>query len=52
MKTALKRKLQSQRGASLLLALLFLVLCSLVSATILMAAVSNAGKARSNLREH
>lgn len=52
MKTALKRKLQSQRGASLLLALLFLALCSLVSATILMAAVSNAGKARSNLREH
>ena len=43
MKTALKRKLQSQRGASLLLALLFLALCSLVS---------NAGKARSNLREH
>lgn len=52
MKTALKRKLQSQRGASLLLALLFLALCSLVTATILMAAVSNAGKARSNLREH
>ena len=52
MKTALKRKLQSQRGASLLLALLFLALCSLVSATILMAAASNAGKARSNLREH
>ena len=52
MKTALKRKLQSQQGASLLLALLFLALCSLVSATILMAAASNAGKARSNLREH
>lgn len=52
MKTALKGKLQSQRGASLLLALLFLALCSLVTATILMAAVSNAGKARSNLREH
>ena len=34
MKTALKGKLQSQRGASLLLALLFLALCSLVTATI------------------
>ena len=52
MRGALTRKLRSQRGASLLLALLFLFLSSMVSASILMAAVSNAGKHRSNLTEH
>lgn len=45
-------KLRSQRGASLLLALLFLMICSLVAASILMAAAANAGKRRSNLEEH
>lgn len=49
---ALSRKLQSQRGASMLLALLFLLICSMVTASILMAAVANAGKHRSNLEEH
>lgn len=46
------RKLRSQRGASMLLALLFLLICSMVTASILMAAVANAGKHRSNLEEH
>lgn len=49
---AFKRKLSSQCGASLLLALLFVLICITVSASILMAAVSNAGKHRSNLDEH
>lgn len=49
---AISHKLRSQRGASMLLALLFLLICSMVTASILMAAVSNAGKHRSNLEEH
>lgn len=49
---SLKRKLNSQRGASMLLALLFLLICVMVSASILMAAVSNTGKHRSNMEEH
>lgn len=52
MKGALRRKLSSSTGASLLLALLFLLLCSTVAASVLMAAVSNAGKLRSNQEEH
>lgn len=52
MRNALHRKLKSQSGASLLLALLFLLICMMVSASILMAAVSHAGKHRSNLEEH
>ena len=48
----IRRKLRSQRGASLLLALLFLLICCMVSASILMAAVANAGKHRSSLEEH
>ncbi|MGO5023334.1 hypothetical protein ACTQ4E_09600 [Lawsonibacter sp. LCP25S3_G6] len=48
----ISRKLHSQRGASMLLALLFLLICSMVTASILMAAVANAGKHRSNLEEH
>ncbi|MDR3767605.1 MAG: hypothetical protein Q3Y08_11340 [Butyricicoccus sp.] len=52
MRRMLQRKLQSQRGASLLLALLLLLICSMVGASILMAAASNAGKHRSNLAEH
>ncbi len=49
---ATKRKLKSQRGASLLLALLFFLICTMVSSSILMAAVSNAGRHKSNLDEH
>lgn len=52
MTRAISLKLRSQRGASMLLALLFLLICSMVTASILMAAVSNAGKHRSNLEEH
>lgn len=47
-----RRKVHSQRGASLLLALLFLLLCAMVGASVLMAAAANAGKHRSNLDEH
>lgn len=47
----LNRKLRSQSGASILLALLFLLTCMMVAASILMAAVSNAGKIRSNYDE-
>lgn len=49
---AIPLKLRSQRGASMLLALLFLLICSMVAASILMAAAANAGKYRSNLEEH
>lgn len=45
------QKLRSQSGASILLALLFLLVCMLAAATVLMAAVSNAGKIRSNYDE-
>lgn len=47
----LGRKLKSRRGASILLALLFLLVCMMVASSILMAAVSNAGKFRSNREE-
>ncbi len=47
----LTQKLHSQRGASILLALLFLLVCMMVAASVLMAAVSNAGKIRSNYEE-
>lgn len=49
---AISCKLRSPRGASMLLALLFLLICSMVTASILMAAAANAGKHRSNLEEH
>lgn len=52
MMDAVRRKLTSRKGASLLLALLFLLICSMVSASILMAATSNAGKQHSNRQEH
>lgn len=45
---ALRRKWNSSRGASILLALLFLLVCMMVGASVLMAAASNAGKIRSN----
>lgn len=50
MKTVIK-KLKSECGASILLALLFFLVCSMVAASILMAAVSNAGKTRSSREE-
>ena len=48
---ALKRKWNSRRGASILLALLFLLVCMMAGASVLMAAASNAGKLRSNKEE-
>lgn len=47
----LKGKLRSEDGASLLLSLLVFLLCVLVAATVLAAAVSNAGRVRSNRAE-
>lgn len=47
-----REKLQSERGASILLALLFFTACTMVTLSILMAAVSNAGKIQSNKEEH
>ena len=44
-------KLKCRRGASILLALLFLLVCVLVAMSVLMAAASNAGKIRSNREE-
>lgn len=48
---ALKRKWNSSRGASILLALLFLLVCMMVGASVLAAAASNAGKIQSNKKE-
>lgn len=47
----LREKWNSQSGVSILLALLFLLVCILVSASVLMAAASNAGKSRSGYEE-
>lgn len=47
----LSRKLRSERGASILLALLMFLVCAMVGATVLAAVASNAGKARSNRTE-
>ncbi len=47
----LRRKLKDSRGATIILALLFLLLCMMVAATLLMAAVSNAGKAQRSRAE-
>lgn len=44
-------KLRSERGASILLALLFFLVCAMVGASVLMAAASNAGKSRANREE-
>lgn len=52
MRSALKRKLKSQRGASMLLALMFLLICMMVSVSILVASVSNSAKHRSNMEQH
>ena len=48
---ALKQKLKGRQGASFLLALALLLLCVMVAASLLTAAVSNAGKVRSNREE-
>lgn len=48
----MKQKLKSEYGASILLALLFFLICTLVTAVLLMAAASNAGKVRSNREMH
>ena len=48
---ALRKKLASRQGASILMALLFLLLCMMVGTSVLMAAASNAGKIRSNQEE-
>lgn len=48
---ALWKKWKSSRGASILMALLFLLVCMMVGASVLMAAASNAGKIRSNREE-
>lgn len=47
----LKEKLNSQKGASILIALLFLLICAMVASSVLMASVANAGKQRSNEEE-
>lgn len=47
----LSKKLHSERGVSLLLAMLMLLVCMMVAASILAAAASNAGKYRSNRTE-
>lgn len=44
----LRNKWKSQKGASILMALLFLLISIMVSSSVLMAAVSNAGKLNSN----
>ena len=48
---ALKKKLKCRRGASILLALLFFLICLMVGASLVMAAASNAGKIKSNKEE-
>lgn len=52
MTSPLRSKLKGQQGASLLIALLFLFICVMVCTSILVAAVANVGKHRSNLNEH
>lgn len=47
----LREKLKNRDGASLLLSLLVFLLCVMVAASVLAAAVSNAGKARSSRTE-
>lgn len=48
---ALKKKWHSCQGASILLALLFLLVSMMVGASVVMAAASNAGKIKSNKEE-
>lgn len=47
----LREKLHSESGASILIALLLFLVCCMVAASILAAAMSNAGKSRSNRAE-
>lgn len=51
MKNRLRIKLKSCRGASILMALLFMLVCMMVASSVLMAAASNSGKLRSNQQE-
>lgn len=46
-----RKKLRSESGASILLALLFLLVCVMAGASVLAAAASNAGKIRGNRAE-
>lgn len=46
--TCLREKLNSQRGATILLALLLFLVCCMAAASIMAAGVSNAGKTRSS----
>ena len=45
------KKLKNSRGASIILALVFLLVCVMVGSSVLMAASSNAGRSRSNRQE-
>ena len=45
------RRISFPSGASILLALLFFLVCAMVGASVLMAAASNAGKSRSSREE-
>lgn len=45
------RKLKSEQGASIVLALLFMLVCLMVGVSVLMAAASNGGRTRSNRQE-
>lgn len=45
------KKLKSSRGASMVLALVFLLVCVMVGSSVLMAAASNGGRSRSNRQE-
>ncbi len=45
------KKLKNDRGASIILALVFLLVCVMVGSSVLMAASSNAGRSRSNRQE-
>ena len=47
-----RKKLNSRRGASFLLALLFFLVCALAASSVLMAASSKAGRSRSSREEH
>lgn len=47
----IKKKLNDRQGASILIALLFMLVCIMAGASVLFASASNAGKARSNKEE-
>lgn len=45
-------KLKNQSGASMIIALLFFLLCAMIGSSVLMASASNMGKSRSNEEQH